>query len=127
MKPTLRRPSRRCLLRRGALRRELYAISAWLHVAIGAETFVERGGRWHGAAAVAVSTRAGWKVRRTRAPSMEGMPTAKSIAASLNRSSTLSMKRAVLKISWCGHANQFDRAHSTIKCGIEIETRNVSH
>eukprot|EP00965_Chrysotila_dentata_P047660 1581009-Pleurochrysis_carterae.AAC.1 len=98
MKPTLRRPSRRCLLRRGALRRALDAISAWLHVAIGADTFVERRGPWHGAAAVAAHTCAGWKVCRMHAPSMEGMAIAKSITASLNCLSTLSTKRAVLKM-----------------------------
>eukprot|EP00965_Chrysotila_dentata_P072020 2379199-Pleurochrysis_carterae.AAC.1 len=27
----------------------------------------------------------------------------------------------------CGHANQFGRAHSTIKRGIKIQMRNVSH
>eukprot|EP00965_Chrysotila_dentata_P138474 4580409-Pleurochrysis_carterae.AAC.1 len=59
MKPTLRRPSRRCLLRRGALRRALDAISARLHEAVGAETFVGRGRRWHGVVVAATSARAG--------------------------------------------------------------------
>eukprot|EP00965_Chrysotila_dentata_P161870 5345886-Pleurochrysis_carterae.AAC.1 len=100
MKPMLRRPSRRCLLRRGAFRRALEAISAWLHVAIGADMPAEREGGGDGAAAVATFPHVGRKARRMmHATSMEGMATAKSTEASLNCLSTSSTKRAAPKIS----------------------------
>eukprot|EP00965_Chrysotila_dentata_P011829 388270-Pleurochrysis_carterae.AAC.1 len=95
----LRRPSRRCLLRRGALRRALEAISAWLHVAIGADISVERDGGRNGVVVVATFTRVGCKARRRHAPSMEGMAIAKSTVASLNCLSTSSMNRAAPKNS----------------------------
>eukprot|EP00965_Chrysotila_dentata_P001969 64320-Pleurochrysis_carterae.AAC.1 len=70
MKPMLRRPSRRCLLRRAALRRALGAINAWLQVAIGADVFAEREG---GRLEAIKFTRVGGQVRLRHAPSMEGM------------------------------------------------------
>eukprot|EP00965_Chrysotila_dentata_P177863 5874761-Pleurochrysis_carterae.AAC.1 len=110
MKPTLRRPSRRCLLRRGALRRALEAISARQHEAIGADTLVDRSRRRQGAVAAVISTRAGRQARRTsaaivegarrtRAAMVEGTANARSIAASLICSSILSTRVMVLTIS----------------------------
>eukprot|EP00965_Chrysotila_dentata_P037384 1243536-Pleurochrysis_carterae.AAC.1 len=89
----LRRPSRRCLLRRAALRRALEAINAWLLVAIGADILAERGG---GRLETVRFTRVGDQVRLRHAPSMEGRSNAKSTAASLSCSSTFSKKRTAL-------------------------------
>eukprot|EP00965_Chrysotila_dentata_P048740 1617882-Pleurochrysis_carterae.AAC.1 len=72
MKPMLRRPSRKCLLRRGALRRALEAMSARQQEAIGAETSADRIRRGRGTVAVDVSTRAGGQALRTSAVIMEG-------------------------------------------------------
>eukprot|EP00965_Chrysotila_dentata_P061549 2037807-Pleurochrysis_carterae.AAC.1 len=95
----LRRPSRRCLLRRGAFRRAFEAISAWLRVAIGADMPFERTGGGDGAAVLGTTTCVGPIARRKRAASIEGRTIAKSTEASLNRLSISSRKHAVPKIS----------------------------
>eukprot|EP00965_Chrysotila_dentata_P079156 2610115-Pleurochrysis_carterae.AAC.1 len=99
MKPMLRRPSCRCLLRRGALRRALDAISARQLVAIGAEMFVDRVRRREGTDSAVIFTCAGRQARRTSVAIVEGTANTRSIAASLSRASNLSMRVTVLTIS----------------------------
>eukprot|EP00965_Chrysotila_dentata_P139187 4602596-Pleurochrysis_carterae.AAC.1 len=87
-KPILRRPSRRCLLRRGALRRALDAIKAKLRVAIGRERHSARGREVSRegvdtAASTTVLQGGGANARRRHATSIEGEAIAKSITASL--------------------------------------------
>eukprot|EP00965_Chrysotila_dentata_P120331 3978865-Pleurochrysis_carterae.AAC.1 len=69
MNPMLRRPSRRCLLRRAALRRALDAINACQQVAIGADMLPAGGG---GRLGMVWFARDGDQARLRPAPSMEG-------------------------------------------------------
>eukprot|EP00965_Chrysotila_dentata_P105766 3494168-Pleurochrysis_carterae.AAC.2 len=84
----LRRPSRRCLLRRGALR-----------VAIGADTrFVRLRGKVDGIIAGGTMCSDSTS-RRKRAASEEGKAIAASITVSLSRSSSSSTQRAAFLVS----------------------------
>eukprot|EP00965_Chrysotila_dentata_P097569 3224248-Pleurochrysis_carterae.AAC.2 len=105
-KPILRRPSRRCLLRRGAFRRALDAINAWLRVAIGADKLLGHAGDGDDTAVSGTVTCDDVNALRRHVASMEGKAIAKSTEASLNCSSVFSRMQAVSAISLGAHTSK---------------------
>eukprot|EP00965_Chrysotila_dentata_P035992 1197925-Pleurochrysis_carterae.AAC.1 len=111
MNPMLRRPSRKCLLRRAALRRALDAIMARLQEAIGADVLLLRGG---GRSRSDCITLTGDQARFMRWPSMKGRSNTKSTTASLRCSSALLIAPAVVASS-AGVDVKHDFDVSTVK------------